>query len=96
ILIADYFLLRKTEYDLNGLFRKDGPYWYKGGFNPIAIIALVLGVLPNIPGFLLEAGFIESAPEIFQQIYTFAWFVGFFLSGAIYTVAMKAGGSAKH
>ena len=49
ILIADYFLLRKTEYDLNGLFRKDGPYWYSGGFNPAAIIALVVAVIPNVP-----------------------------------------------
>ena len=33
ILIADYFVLRKTSLDLPGLYRKDGPYWYAGGFN---------------------------------------------------------------
>ena len=88
ILIADYFLVRRTNIDVNALFRRDGEYWYKSGFNYIAIGALVIGVLPNVPGFLHQAGFIETAPDFFQSIYTYAWFVGFLLSGALYTLLM--------
>jgi NCS1 family nucleobase:cation symporter-1 len=88
ILIADYFILRRTEYDLNGLFRKDGPYWYTGGFNPAAIIALVLAVAPNVMGFAKAAGFVQSVDPIWTTIYTYAWFVGFFLAGAIYLALM--------
>ena len=91
ILIADYFLLRKTEYDLEGLYRKAGPYFYKGGFNLAALFALVLAVLPNIPGFQAQAGLIRFRyfPEFFDEVYTYAWFVGFFLGGALYLLLMK-------
>ena len=89
ILIADYFLLRKTEYDLNGLFRKDGPYWYKNGFNPAAIISLVVAVMPNVPGFAKAAGFVDEVTPIWTSIYTYAWFVGFFIAGGLYLVLMR-------
>ena len=88
ILITDYFLVRKTDLDLEGLYRKDGPYWYSGGFNPIAIAAFVLGALPNLPGFLVAAGAIDSCPDFFSSLYTYAWFVGFGLASAIYWAGM--------
>jgi NCS1 family nucleobase:cation symporter-1 len=89
IVIADYFLVRRTEIDVEALYRRDGVYNYRGGFNPVAIVALVLGVLPNIPGFLAQAGFVESVPAVFESLYTYAWFVGFLLSGAVYTLGMR-------
>src|SRR5262245_5874382 len=52
ILIADYFAIRKTRLDLKGLYERDGPYWYGGGVNPVAIVALILGIAPCVPGFL--------------------------------------------
>ncbi|MFT4977861.1 MAG: NCS1 family nucleobase:cation symporter-1 [Myxococcota bacterium] len=94
ILIADYFILRRMEYDVDALFQLDGAYRYRGGFNPAAIIALVLAVLPNIPGFLEAAGAVSEVPAIFSTIYTYAWFVGFLLAGAIYLALMAASGGA--
>src|SRR6266513_83018 len=44
VLIADYYLLRGTRLDLKGLYRKDGPYWYAAGFNPMALVALAAGI----------------------------------------------------
>ena len=89
ILIADYFVLRKTELDLEGLYRQNGPYTYWGGINPSALIAFFLAVIPNVPGFLRQAGAVASVPPIFDQIYTYAWFVGFFLAGGLYLLLMK-------
>jgi NCS1 family nucleobase:cation symporter-1 len=89
ILIADYFVLRKTTYDLSGLFHRDGPYTYTGGVNPAAMAALVLAVLPNVPGFLQAAGFVSDVPAVFSTIYTYAWFVGFLLAGGLYLAFMK-------
>jgi NCS1 family nucleobase:cation symporter-1 len=89
ILIADYFLLRKTELDLEGLYKKAGPYRYKGGFNPVAIVAFLVAVAPNVPGFLQAAGFADNVGQGWQDIYTYAWFVGFFLAGALYLIGMK-------
>jgi len=88
ILIADYFLVRKTHLDLEGLYQRKGPYAYRNGFNPVAIVALILGVAPNVPGFLANAGIVESVPSVFATIYTYAWFVGFGISGIAYWIGM--------
>ncbi|MCA9655965.1 MAG: NCS1 family nucleobase:cation symporter-1 [Myxococcales bacterium] len=91
ILIADYFLLRRTELDLDGLYRREGPYAYGRGFNLAAIVAFTLGVLPNIPGFLHQAGAIGDGviPTWLDDVYTYAWFVGFLISGGLYLTLMR-------
>lgn len=89
LLIADYFILRKTKLDVADLFRADGKYSYGNGWNPAAIIALVIGILPNLPGFLHAAGAVDQVAPIFDQIYGFAWFVGLFISGAVYLLLMR-------
>ena len=88
ILITDYYLIRRTRLRLDRLYKLGGPYWYFGGFNLVAIGALVLGVIPNVPGFLHAAGFLESVPAFFDTVYTYAWFVGFLLSGLLYALGM--------
>jgi NCS1 family nucleobase:cation symporter-1 len=90
ILIADYFVLRRTRLDLVGLYRKTGPYWYRGGFNPAALIALVLGILPCGPGFIatVSKDAAASIPPIWVSLYHYAWFISFGVSFAIYLLLM--------
>jgi NCS1 family nucleobase:cation symporter-1 len=90
ILVADYYVVRRTNLDLDGLYRENGPYTYAGGFNVVSIVALVLGVLPNVPGFLHQVKLVGSVPGVFDTIYTYAWFVGFGISGVLYTLGMLA------
>ena len=92
ILIVDYYLVRLTRLDLGDLYRRGGRYWYQGGFNLVALVALVLAVLPNVPGFLQAAGFVDAVPAFFSSVYTYAWFVGFLLAGALYGLGMLAVG----
>jgi NCS1 family nucleobase:cation symporter-1 len=89
ILIADYFLIRKTELDLEGLYRHDGPYRYSSGFNPAALIAFGVAVLPNVIGFAHAAGIVDEVAPIWDQIYSYAWFVGFLLGGGLYWLLMQ-------
>lgn len=89
IMIADYFLIKKQRLDVGGLFSRDGPYTYTGGFNPIAILALILGVLPNIPGFLSKEHLIRSVQLFWSELYSFAWFVGFFIAFVVYVVGQR-------
>ncbi len=84
IVLTDYYLLRRTELDVPALYRTHGPYCYRRGVNPAAMLALVIGVLPNVPGFLGAAGALDSVPGVFTTLYTYAWFVGFALAGAAY------------
>ncbi|HWC53524.1 MAG TPA: NCS1 family nucleobase:cation symporter-1, partial [Chitinophagaceae bacterium] len=86
ILIADYYFIRKQRLSVNELYQHEGQYKYGNGFNAKAIIALLLGILPNLPGFLLQVNLIaaDAFPEWINQLYNYAWFVGFFVSGIVY------------
>jgi NCS1 family nucleobase:cation symporter-1 len=88
ILIADYFVLRRTRLDLEGLYRREGPYWYQGGVNVLAIVALVLGVAPCIPGFLAAVELVDVS-SWWREVYHYAWFVSFGISFGSYVVLMK-------
>lgn len=90
ILIADYFVLRGRELNVDDLYRRGGRYEYAGGFNPVALVALLAGVLPCVPGFL-HAAFPAAHPAVsplFQTLYDYAWFVGFLVAGGLYTLLM--------
>ena len=87
VLIADYWIVRKQRLSLPDLFAPDGCYRYTNGVNRRAVIALVLAVLPVLPGFVRAAttpGGVVPNPSIFDSLYTYAWFVTFALSAAIY------------
>jgi NCS1 family nucleobase:cation symporter-1 len=87
ILIADYWVLRRRQLSPVDLFKIEGRYTYSGGVNPRAVIALVVAVLPVIPGFLRAAttpGGIVANPTFLDSLYTYAWFVTFGLSFTIY------------
>ncbi|RME04192.1 MAG: nitrate reductase [Planctomycetota bacterium] len=86
VMLADYYLIRRAKLNLEALYSPDGEYSYGGsGFNFKALFALGVGILINFPGFLHQAtGGGISVPRFFQNLYTYAWFVGFFFSGGVY------------
>jgi NCS1 family nucleobase:cation symporter-1 len=86
IMITDYYFIRKQNLNVNELYQHNGQYSFGKGFNKYAIIALLAGILPNVPGFLLQVKLISSTafPEWINHLYNYAWFVGFFVSGVVY------------
>ena len=91
IMIADYFFIRKKNLVADDLYKHEGVYSYTNGFNSKAIIALLAGIIPNLPGFLLQVKFISATafPQWISQLYNYAWFVGFIVSGAVYLLLTK-------
>jgi NCS1 family nucleobase:cation symporter-1 len=91
ILIADYFVLRRTRLDLAGLYDPSGPYRYTGGFSLAAIVAFAVAVLPSLPGFLVQVHAIPCAfvPPLLVDLYGYAWFIGFGLAFVIYLALRK-------
>jgi nucleobase:cation symporter-1, NCS1 family len=91
ILIADYYFVRNTELDVDDLYRSAGRYAYSNGFNSAAIIALVAGILPNVPGFLTTTRLLstDAVPFWMSNLYHYAWFVGFAVSGGVYYLLMR-------
>ena len=92
ILIADYWVLRRQQLDVNDLFRERGRYTYRNGVNPRALVALVLAILPVVPGFIravsVPGGTVKD-PSVFDHLYAYAWFITFALSFVLYLLLMK-------
>jgi NCS1 family nucleobase:cation symporter-1 len=91
IMIADYFFIRKKELVAKDLYESEGVYKYSSGYNSKAIIALLVGILPNVPGFLLQVKLLDANtfPVWITQLYNYAWFVGFAVSAVVYYLLMK-------
>ncbi|HTR81961.1 MAG TPA: NCS1 family nucleobase:cation symporter-1 [Bacteroidota bacterium] len=91
ILICDYFVIRHTTLDSLDLYKTDGSYAYTGGFNPKAVVALVLGVVPSVPGFLGTVNLIDPASvgPFLMSVYSYAWFVGFGVAFGVYWTLTK-------
>jgi nucleobase:cation symporter-1, NCS1 family len=95
IMLVDYYFLRRTQLDVPALFEARGVYAYRNGWNIAAIVALLAGVLPNLPGFLKAAGFVADVPDAFEVIYTYAWFVGLAIAALLYALLMRMGRSTR-
>jgi NCS1 family nucleobase:cation symporter-1 len=80
IMIADYFILRKRQLDVDALYQAEGKYSYSRGVNWIAIAALAAGIAIALIGLIVPA---------LRWLYDYAWFVGFLVAGTLYLLLMK-------
>jgi len=85
IMICDYYLVRNRQLEVNDLYRLGGVYGYWKGFNLIAVVALVAGVAFALIGL--------AVPPM-HWLYDYAWFVGFFIAGGLYSLLMRGRGVA--
>jgi NCS1 family nucleobase:cation symporter-1 len=91
ILIADYFVCRERKLDVTALYRPRGEYRFINGFSVVALVALVIAVLPSLPGFLEEVKILDAGtfPKFISDLYHYAWFIGFALAFVIYLALRK-------
>ncbi len=89
ILIADYFVVRRRQLNLAGLYDPAGEYSYRSGFGWAGLMALGIAVFPNLPGFLMTVKVLAGGwpgAAFFAELYNYAWFVGFGLAFFAYLV----------
>jgi NCS1 family nucleobase:cation symporter-1 len=84
VLIADYWILRKTELRLADLYLADGQYRYSGGWHVPGVIATLAGCAAAWGGLLIP---------VMRPLYDYAWFVGFGVSLAVYLALARRGGA---
>jgi NCS1 family nucleobase:cation symporter-1 len=91
ILIADYFVWRRCTLNLVGLYQADSEYRGTRGFSLVALLALSVGILPSLPGFLLQVKWIsaERVAPFLADLYHYAWFVGFAVAFVVYLIGRK-------
>jgi NCS1 family nucleobase:cation symporter-1 len=80
VMIADYFLVRRSHLQVDDLYRRDGAYEYTNGVNMRAVFALVAGIVVALLGLVV--------PPL-RWLYDYAWFIGFGVSGAVYVLLMQ-------
>lgn len=92
VLIADYYFIRRTQLSLAGLYQVDGPYRYSNGFSVLAIVAIVLGALPSLPGFLVHVKKLDptAVPDFMVGLFNYSWFIGLAVAFAVYALGRKA------
>lgn len=85
ILVFDFWLIHRGKYDTLALYQPHGIYRYTAGVNWRALVAFVVGVVPNLPGFIqsinpsIDAG-VGARP------YSFGWLLGFTATSIVYIV----------
>ncbi|CAA3008453.1 purine-uracil permease NCS1 [Olea europaea subsp. europaea] len=88
IILVDYYLIQRGNLSIKDLYSLNpgGAYYYSGGYNLAAIGALIIGILPVIPGFLQKVGILSTIPNAYTIIYNNAWFFSFFSAGILYWI----------
>ena len=89
ILITDYLFIHRCQLHVKDLYRREQSYEFSGGWNLHALLALAVGIAPNVPGFLFATGLLTTTPLLFQRIYDNAWFIGALVASLAYYCLMR-------
>ncbi|MEZ5213320.1 NCS1 family nucleobase:cation symporter-1 [Gordonia sp. PP30] len=81
ILIADFYLVKKQKIVVDDLFtlKPEGRYAYRKGWNPVAVIAVVIASIPPISVVIWGTAYAAS----------FTWFIGAGLGFVVYHAGMR-------
>ncbi|KAK5110442.1 hypothetical protein LTR62_005793 [Meristemomyces frigidus] len=78
LLVSDYWLVRRGKgFDIRSLYRPGNSlYWYTAGFNPRAIVAMLVGIVPLVPGLAHSINPLLKVSRAAQAYYTMSWLDG--------------------
>jgi NCS1 family nucleobase:cation symporter-1 len=99
VLIAGYWILKRTRLDLADLYRKGGAYWYAGGWSWQAVVATVVGAVLAVGGASTPAGTAGPFPAaglipFLKPLYSYSWAVGFGTGLVLYLLLAAPGRAA--
>ncbi|PBC75930.1 NCS1 family nucleobase:cation symporter-1 [Streptomyces sp. TLI_235] len=86
VLIADYWIVRRTSLHLADLYRPHGRYWYTGGWNWRAVTTLLVGGLLAVGGSYGGPFPADGLIPLLKPLADYGWAVGFATSLALYTL----------
>ena len=93
VLIADYWLIRRTQLRLAELYRTNGVYSYTAGWNVRGVASILAGAVLAVGGAYTASGTPGPFPSsgliwVFRPLYDYSWVVGFVVAFALYYVLM--------
>ncbi|KAH3954985.1 hypothetical protein HBI25_027920 [Parastagonospora nodorum] len=91
VLVVDFWIVRKTKWNIPELYTPHGIYWFTGGVNWRAMVAYMMGMWPALPGFIAEV----SGPDgihvdiVWRRFYQISFFFGFATSAVLFYIFNK-------
>jgi len=80
VLVCDYLVVRRGALSLPDLYAEGGAYWYDGGINRRAMVAMAAGILVALGGLLHPA---------LRFLFSGAWFSAAIVAFALYAILMR-------
>lgn len=83
ILVVDFWLVRRTKWNIPDLYTPHGIYWFWKGVNWRAYTAYTLGMAWALPGFVTSVG----GPDVgmgWYHLYQISFFFGYAVSGGVF------------
>jgi len=93
VIIADYWLIRRTHLKLADLYRSNGIYRYASGWNWRAVVAFAIGAVVAVGGAYsgLDANGVPTGPfpqdgiiSFLKPVYDYSWVAGLLVAFAFY------------
>ncbi|MFB7941578.1 cytosine permease [Streptomyces sp. NPDC056049] len=96
ILVAEYWIIRRTRLRPDQLYRRGGPYWYTGGWNWRAVVAFLAGGVLAVGGSTGGSGREEPLLPFLAPLDDFGWLVGLVVAGGLYAaLTLRARSAAR-
>jgi nucleobase:cation symporter-1, NCS1 family len=94
VLIADYWLIRRSSLPLADLYQPRGLFRYARGWNWRAVVALAIGAFLALGGAYTAAGQdgpfpVDGLVPVLKPLYDYGWVVGLLAAGAVYWALLK-------
>jgi NCS1 family nucleobase:cation symporter-1 len=91
VLIADYWVIRRTSLKLADLYRTRGVYRYASGWNWRAVVALAAGIVLAVGGAYTAPGTDGPFPAdgligFLKPLYDYSWVVGLVVAFVLYWI----------
>ena len=75
IIMIDYYVLRRQRVVVRDLFREEGFYTYRRGWNPRAIVSFAASAVPAV---------VVALAPVFAVLAPFSWFIGAAIAAAVH------------
>ncbi|CAF3476502.1 unnamed protein product [Fusarium graminearum] len=88
LMVAHYNLVAKGKINVDHLYvgHSESIYWYKAGVNWRAFAAWIVGVVPQMPGFVAAVNMSVHVSDGAVELYRLNYLFGFVVSAAVYYV----------
>jgi NCS1 family nucleobase:cation symporter-1 len=93
VLVAGYWVIRRTKLSLPDLYAAGGRYWFTGGWNWPAVVATVVGAVLSVGGAYSTPGNgpfpTDGLIPFLKPLYDYSWVVGFAAAFLVYLVLSR-------